>query len=730
MTRLARNLLRIALALSAPILAVTLLELGCRISGLGHPTRFLIPFERGGEQVWVDNQLFGYRFFAPAVSRAPAPIVIPRQKPPGEFRVVVLGESAAMGEPEPAYGPPRVLEYLLAARMPDRKITVINAAMTAINSHVIREIARDISKLQPDAVVVYVGNNEVVGPYGPGTVFHSHVASAGLNRLRVILSRLRLVSALRSAWFGWKGGDHDVWRGMEMFASLHVPSDDTRLRAVYRSFESNLQAIIEEIQSVGAIPVLSTIAVNLSDQAPFDGRVMEHTDIEYLKKMRDEDALRFRADSTINHIIRAAALRNSAIQLIDAETGFEAAGALGYPDFIDHVHFSIEGSYRLARLWADALTRSTNDAPSLAALSDRLQWNPYNAIDIAETMYSRSSRPPFSQTADHEQRMLMWASQKVLLYRAAGRIPMDDVIARHHKSMTAYPDDIHFPQQAVRVLLMEDRFQEAGELLYRIHQMAPHRADIRGWMCIFAAIAGRTDRVWSIMTEHAPDLGQLPADMLTSAADTLMQSGYRDESLHVLDLATRQYPKRIRMQTMYASRLAQSGQIEAAQQRFRRLIDAHPKEAWIKEEFAILQAMTGDADGAAASLRHLRESPHDADQIKWIQLLIYQGRYEEAEKRLLSIVHTNADKADAWRMLARTSAIQQRLQQSVQYMYELIRLEPWQGANWLQLGQMLEQMNQPNEAVEAYEHALPLLVEPEQALAGLNRLAAYRDAEN
>ena len=47
----------------------------------------------------------------------------------------------------------------------------VNAAMTGINSHVIREIARDCAPHDGDFWLVYASNNEVIGPFGAGTIF-------------------------------------------------------------------------------------------------------------------------------------------------------------------------------------------------------------------------------------------------------------------------------------------------------------------------------------------------------------------------------------------------------------------------------------------------------------------------------------------------------------------------------------------------------------------------------
>ena len=88
----------------------------------------------------------------------------------------------SMGEPMEEFGLARQLACLLSTRHPGQRFEVVNAAMTAINSHVIADIAREASRLQPDVFVLYIGNNEVVGPFGPGTVFGPFSASPCLTR--------------------------------------------------------------------------------------------------------------------------------------------------------------------------------------------------------------------------------------------------------------------------------------------------------------------------------------------------------------------------------------------------------------------------------------------------------------------------------------------------------------------------------------------------------------------
>ena len=87
------------------------------------------------------------------------------------MRIFVFGESAAEGDPQPVFGLPRMLQAMLSLRYPGVRFEVVNAAMTAINSYAVLPIARDCANADGDIWVIYMGNNEVVGPFGPGTVF-------------------------------------------------------------------------------------------------------------------------------------------------------------------------------------------------------------------------------------------------------------------------------------------------------------------------------------------------------------------------------------------------------------------------------------------------------------------------------------------------------------------------------------------------------------------------------
>ena len=191
---------RLAALVLSPLLAFAALEGGLRMAGYGYPTGFFLPRSEGGKPVLIENDRFGWRFLGRALARSPYPVVLPAEKPTGAVRVFVLGESAAYGDPQPDFGLPRLLRAFLEARYPGTRFEVVNAAMTAINSHALLPIARDCAQQHGDVWVVYMGNNEVVGPFGSGTVFGSQVGP-----LPVIRASLQSKPRARaSCWPTWR----------------------------------------------------------------------------------------------------------------------------------------------------------------------------------------------------------------------------------------------------------------------------------------------------------------------------------------------------------------------------------------------------------------------------------------------------------------------------------------------------------------------------------------------
>jgi len=88
---------------------------------------------------------------------------------------------------------------LLDARYPGVRFEVVNAGM-AVNSHVTRQSALGLARHEPDLFVVYLGNNEVVGPYGASSAAAPLQADLAVIRAGVWARSLRLGQLFERLW--------------------------------------------------------------------------------------------------------------------------------------------------------------------------------------------------------------------------------------------------------------------------------------------------------------------------------------------------------------------------------------------------------------------------------------------------------------------------------------------------------------------------------------------------
>lgn len=410
---LSRKLLFAALLAGTTLgLLIGGLELALRIAGVGHSAQF---FRRAslpdGTVVWRENRWCTAPYFGTALVRRPQPVRLLAEKPPGTARLFVLGSSAAMGDPEASFSLARMLESMLRAAYPEQRIEVVNAAITAINSHLVRDIAADCTALEPDLFIVYEGHNEVIGPYGPAGVF------APFLRSETALTATRAIQRTRTAqWLATlrqPAGPPADWGGMQMFLQQEIPADDPRLDAVRTRFAANLRAIAAEAHRAGAATLLCTVLTNQRDFPPFlsrhrpgltptqlaewqqafdlaqkleqagdlpgaesayrsayaldpahaetawrfgrlaltAGRALDARDL--LQRALDLDPLRFRTDSRLNQSIRDLSREAlPGVTVVDLAATLAAHSPHGIPGdelLYEHVHLTFRGTYESAR---------------------------------------------------------------------------------------------------------------------------------------------------------------------------------------------------------------------------------------------------------------------------------------------------------------------------------------------------------------------------------------------
>ena len=270
---------RLAALIIIPLFLVTTLELALRAVGYGHKTGAIVESNINGRQVCCPNMKFGWRFFPKTHSSRLPSFAFEPEKSPHSYRIFVMGASAAAGMPEPLYSFGRFLEIMLQDRYPQTKFEVVTVAIVAINSHGVLLIAKDCAQYDPDMFIVYLGNNEVVGPFGAGTMFSPQVPSLLLIRANLAAKAMKtgqLLEALVSS-FGSKNDDTRNVEDIVMRKCLEkqVRYDSEGLKQVYSYYEKNLKEIVKAGQKAGAKVIVSNVGCNLKDNPPFASQHQE-----------------------------------------------------------------------------------------------------------------------------------------------------------------------------------------------------------------------------------------------------------------------------------------------------------------------------------------------------------------------------------------------------------------------------------------------------------------------
>lgn len=264
-------LFRAAAILVVPAILFAITESALRLAGYGYDTRFFVEREIGGKQFLVQNEHFSRRFFPPESILQPNALRMQAIKPPGTIRIFVIGESAAMGDPEPAFGPARHLEVLLQERHPEEQFEIINVSFTAINSHVLLPIARECAGYDGDLWIIYMGNNEMVGPFGAATVLGQQSPSRIYVQAVTAIQRMRLGQLMMDVVrrLQTPANKSGSWGGMAMFEKQRLDPKSPKRKVIYDNFAANLQDILDVGLDSGTRVILNPVAVNLRDSPPF-----------------------------------------------------------------------------------------------------------------------------------------------------------------------------------------------------------------------------------------------------------------------------------------------------------------------------------------------------------------------------------------------------------------------------------------------------------------------------
>jgi tetratricopeptide (TPR) repeat protein len=657
-------LFRLIAMLAIPVLCFVILEVVLRVSGFGYPTTFLLSVTRNGRSTWEQNNQFGWRFFGRQMARTPAPLSIPQSKPKNSIRIVVFGESAAFGDPEPHFGLPRMLEAMLSLRYPGTHFEVVNAAMTGINSHVIVPIARDCTRANGDAWVVYMGNNEVVGPFGAGTVFGPQSPPQSLIRGSIALKSTRTGEWLDSFRRRWQKPppEKSEWGGMMMFLEQQVRSDDPRMNNVYRHFERNLEDIIEIGRRSGAGIVVSTVAVNLKDCAPF--------------------ASAHRPEFSESDSNRWTELYQRGVQLQDAGSNVEASEQFHQAEQLDDSVAELrfrEGWCALALGQLPAAHKHFVAARDLDTLRFRCD--------------SRLNELVRQTTSGRErERILLADAEHSFADQSPDGLPGDDLFYEH----------VH--------LTFAGNYLLARTIAAQIEMLIADRLPAEGAKS-WPAMADCARRLaWSDWNEQSA-----LSDILTRLSDPpFTQQLNHDSHVHKI--------------SAWMEKLSHpSAPMEALKASQEALI-AVPDDPFLNGQLAFLKEMTGDLSGAILAARRATELlPSNSEGWMQLgSILAGQQKYDEAATAFERAFQLDPENVWALQNFAESLVKLNRRDEAIREYRRALSIKPRFGIAWLGLGQALEAEGKKAEAEDCYRKALSNRIHRATELATLARFCQSR----
>jgi tetratricopeptide (TPR) repeat protein len=362
-----------AIAVLLPFFLLILLETVLRLFGYGYDLRLFIEDEKN-KSSWIMNPDASKRYFTEKENATIGTFESFRKRKSAEtFRIFVLGESTTIGYPY-MYNASfhRWLFYRLMHTFPDRDFEIVNLSLTAVNSYTVLGFAKELVNYQPDAVLIYCGQNEYYGTLGVGSTSQLGSNPFVIQSL-LYLRSFRLVQLMGNSYSGIKG----LLKGRQvdtrqtlmkrMASKQEIPLNSPVYNRGVAQFQENMEAVCKVLSGKNIPVFISNLVSNEKDLKPFISSSVDSSasaDAHYslatqayqsgdfvkakqqYVQAKDLDLLRFRAPEAMNAIIGDLSNKFPAVYLVDTRKIFETHsphGIIGNETILEHVHPNIFG---------------------------------------------------------------------------------------------------------------------------------------------------------------------------------------------------------------------------------------------------------------------------------------------------------------------------------------------------------------------------------------------------
>jgi tetratricopeptide (TPR) repeat protein len=279
-----------------PFLLLICLEIGMRIFQYGNEYDLVKKTIVNGKEYYSINPTVGKRYFDPNKYFVPQIYsgnfeVI---KLSNTFRVFVLGESTPAGFPYQYNATPtRILQKQLEILYPEKNIEIINVGLTGTNSYTVLDFVDELIHYQPNAFIVYSGQNEFYGALGAAST-NSIGSSRWIIRLYQTLQNIKTFKLLEkglssAAQFLFGSNSYSGTLMQQLASDKAIQFRSSVYVSAVEAYDKNISQVVQ-IAKQNDIPIiLSTLVTNEGSLPPFVS--LHDTSVNDQKKKENESLL-------------------------------------------------------------------------------------------------------------------------------------------------------------------------------------------------------------------------------------------------------------------------------------------------------------------------------------------------------------------------------------------------------------------------------------------------------
>ena len=368
-------------------------------------------------------------------------IFFKKEKEKDQVRIICLGGSASASWPHP---PTEIynsyLEKSLQKIYPTKKIEIINCSAHGFASYRVRQVFETIIPLQPDAVIIWCGNNEFLERRN----YKTSELKDFLIKVRNYSRSIELLSELftNNKYTDTPDVAETFWKKVNEEA-LELRSDPEQLVMVKEHYRKSMENIVMRAKKSNIGLMLMTVPVNLRDWEPnvsylglsstdslnwvnafkegkrqvlgsnyseanasfgrankiaphhaetcfwlartYENMMDTTSALQYYIEAKDLDYNPFRVISDFNNTLRSIAIDNPEVILLDMEQlirPYAHNGIPGFDLFLDYVHPTKEGNLVIACEAANTIINS-NLIP-IPPVRQKLSLNEIEEINSSE----------------------------------------------------------------------------------------------------------------------------------------------------------------------------------------------------------------------------------------------------------------------------------------------------------------------------------------------------------